>query len=93
VSVDALCIEDPLYEPNNGEVRRGVRTLLDRGARVVVVDLSRVTRIDAAGVGELVRAYCTTIAANAGLRIVHVTSRVRQMLERAGLFDLLSGTI
>jgi anti-anti-sigma factor len=71
-------------------LRGGVRTLLNRGAQGIVVDLSRVTSIDAAGVGELARVYRTTRATRASLRVAHPTERVRQMLERAGLFELLS---
>jgi anti-anti-sigma factor len=88
--VCALRVEGPLRAPVNYALRGGVRTLLNRGAQGVVVDLSRVTSIDAAGVGELARVYRTTMATHAGLRVAHATGRVRQTLERAGLFELLS---
>jgi anti-anti-sigma factor len=88
--VCALHLQGPLRAPVPRELRHGVRDLLARGARAIVVDLARVPRIDAAGVGELVRAYNTTTGANAGLRIVHATVWVREILERVRLFDLLS---
>ena len=67
--------------------------LLLRGERDVVLDLTRVTRIDAAGVGELIRAYNLSAAAGGSLRIVHATPWVREVLERVQLFELLSGSV
>jgi anti-anti-sigma factor len=64
-----------------------------RGERDIVLDLARVSKIDAAGVGELVRAYNMSRAADGALRIVHATQWVREVLERVQLFELLSGSI
>jgi anti-anti-sigma regulatory factor len=76
--------------PLNGELRRNVRVLLRHGARVVVLDLSGVPRIDAAGVGELVRVFNLTTAAGRVLQVVGVPAWVREILERVGLFSILS---
>jgi anti-anti-sigma factor len=84
-----IYVEGSLRVPVSRELRRRVRTLLRRGARGIVVDLDGVTRIDAAGVGELVRAYNMTSAAAGFLRIVHATTWVRETLSRVGLFELL----
>ncbi len=77
--------------PVSRSLRHNVRALLRRGERRIVVDLSAVSRIDASGVGELIRTFNMTTATNGGLRIVNATAWVREMLERAHLFDLLSG--
>jgi anti-anti-sigma regulatory factor len=53
--------------------------------------LSAVSRIDAAGVGELIRTFNMAAAMSGALRIVNATAWVREMLERAHLFDVLSG--
>ena len=76
--------------PFTESCRHMVRTLLRRGERRIVLDLAGVSRIDAAGIGELVRAYNIAIASNGALRIVNTTPRVREMLERVGLFDRLN---
>jgi anti-anti-sigma factor len=68
-----------------------MRGLLRRGERDIVLDLARVSSIDAAGVGELVRAYNLAAAMDGLLRVAHVTKRVREMLERAGLLTFLNG--
>lgn len=85
-----LHLEGPLYAPVDGQLRHRVRTLLSRGERNIVVDLARVPKIDAAGVGELVRAYNMTLAANGVLRVTHATPWVYEVLERVGLSCLLS---
>jgi anti-anti-sigma factor len=83
-------LDGPLLAPVNQELATRVRVLLQRSERRIVLDLSSVSLIDAAGVGVLVRAYNVACAMDASLRIAHATKRVRETLERVGLFDLLS---
>jgi anti-anti-sigma factor len=85
-----IAVGGPLRVPVDPTLRRTVRALLRSGVPRIRVDLARVVRIDAAGVGELVRAYNMTMAAAAALHLVHVNPWVREMLERVGLFELLS---
>jgi anti-anti-sigma factor len=85
-----IYVEGPLRLPVNRDLHRSVRTLLRQGERDIVLDLAAVTRIDAAGVGELVRAYNMTNAAAGYLRVVHTNRWVREILNRVGLYELLS---
>ena len=85
-----LHVEGALRWPVGRELRERVRTLLRRGERTILLDLDRVSQIDAAGVAELVRVYNMTTAMNGSLRIAHATWRVREVLQRVGLFDFLS---
>ena len=101
---EAFAVEDPVRSqqsyivrlanwpqlPFSGELPHMVRALLRRGSRRIVLDLAVVWGIDAAAIGELVRAYNIAIAANAALLIANPNPRVREMLERVGLFDRLS---
>ena len=87
----ALSTGDTLRAPIDGELRRTVRALVGRGERSIVLDLGRARSIDAAGVGELIRAYKTLRAVDGVLRLVHVNRRIHEMLARAGVFRLLSG--
>jgi anti-anti-sigma factor len=84
-----LYVGDSLRTPLDRALRHSVRALLRSGWRHIVLDLARVSAVDAAGIGELVRAYNMTAALNGALRIVHATTRVRVILERVGLLDLL----
>ena len=84
-----LNVHGALQAPLNGELEFQVRALLDRGERVIVLDLARTDSVDAAGVGELVGAYNTAIAAGGALLVVHPPTRVGQLLARVGLLDIL----
>jgi anti-sigma B factor antagonist len=84
-------VEGPLRVPISRALDDDIRPLLRQGERVIVLDLAQVTRIDAAGVGELVRAFNLTAAANGRLRITNASPWVRKVLDRAGVLDLLTG--
>ena len=83
-------IDGPLIVPVNPDLLTNVSALLRRSERGIVLDLSRVSRIDAGGVGELVGAYNIACAMSGSLRIVHANKWVHEILARAHLFDLLS---
>jgi anti-anti-sigma factor len=83
-------VDDRLRMPLNRELRHRVRAVLRGGERTVVLNLAGVSSLDAAGVGELVRAYNMALAVNARVTIVHAGGAVSEILERVGLFGLLS---
>lgn len=85
-----LAVEGTLRAPVNAELSQRVQALLARGERRILLDLSRLSDIDAAGVGELVRAFNTTSAAGGILQIVHANRRVCQLLNIAGVLKLLT---
>jgi anti-sigma B factor antagonist len=85
-----LYLNGPLRTPLNGALRHTVRALLRRGERNIVLDLNAVPRIDASGVGELVRAYNIATTAGAVFHVVDATGWVRQILELVGLLDILT---
>lgn len=78
--------------PVGAELRHRVKALLGAGKRRILLNLAGVSDLGAAGVGELVRAYNMATAANAMLRIANTFGRVREVLVRVGLFDLLSAS-
>lgn len=85
-----LHVDGPLRAPLGVDLHERVRALLHGGSRSIVLDLARVPAIDAVGVGELVRVYNMTLAAGGVLRVVHASRLVREILQRVGLFDVLS---
>jgi anti-anti-sigma factor len=78
-----------LRAPTGGRLVRQVRSLLNRGERRIVLSLARLTNLDAEGIAELVRAYDATAATGGVLRIADVPERIRELLRRVGLLDLL----
>ena len=85
-----LYIQGPLRVPLNRDLRHRVQALLRRGAQRILVNLAGVWDLDAGGVGELVRLYNVAVQSRADVRIAETTPRVRQLLDRAGLLELLS---
>jgi anti-anti-sigma factor len=85
-----LHIDGPLRVPVNAELHRSVQALLHRGSRRIVLDLSGVSDVDAGGVGKVVEVYNLTAASHGALQIAEARPHVRELFDRAGLFDLLS---
>jgi anti-anti-sigma factor len=84
-----LDVEGTLQAPVRDELRQHVQGLLSRGERQIALDLSRLSDIDAAGVGELVRLFNMTAAAGAALQISRANRRVRHLLRLVGVLGLL----
>jgi anti-sigma B factor antagonist len=85
-----LKVQGNLRVPLNSDLRSRVGDLLRRGDRRIALDLSSLSSIDAAGIGELIHAYNMTTAQGGALRLVGCQPRVRRLLEVTGLFELLT---
>ena len=57
-----------------------VQSLLQQGHKHLLIDLSGVSYVDSAGLGELVQAYATTKNRGGALKLVSVTKRLRDLL-------------
>ncbi len=57
-----------------------VQSLLQQGHKHLLVDLSGVSYVDSAGLGELVQAYATTKTRGGVLKLLNVTKRLRDLL-------------
>ena len=57
-----------------------VQSLLQQGQKNLLVDLSGVSYVDSAGLGELVQAYATTKNRGGALKLLNVTKRLRDLL-------------
>ena len=57
-----------------------VQSLLQQDRKHLLVDLSGVSYVDSAGLGELVQAYVTTTNRGGALKLLHVTKRLRDLL-------------
>ena len=88
--VSILHITGPLRVPLSRDLQSAVHAVLRGGVRRIELNLAAVSDLDAGGVGELVQVYNLSAAAHCVLRIVSTPSRVRELLCKAGLFDLLT---
>ena len=72
------------------DFRRAVEEVLQRGGLRLILDLSRVAYVDAAGIGELVRAERLVTGAGGELVLADVPRRVDDLLGMYGLRRNLS---
>lgn len=86
-----IYVEGTLQTPVGVRLAGRIETVIRRGVRRIRLDLSRLSSIDAAGVGELMTSFMAAKSAGGVLDISKTNSRVRRILEAAGVFTLLSG--
>jgi anti-anti-sigma factor len=84
-----ISVGGTLRVPIESSLMSRVQVALRCGVRRVRLDLSRLSSIDAAGVGELVAAFNATKAAGGVLDIAHAGGRVRRILEVTGVYTPL----
>lgn len=83
-------VEGALRGPEITEFSRRVEALLRRGERRILLDLSHLSNIDAAGVGGLVQAFNATSRLGGVLQIANARGHVRRILEVTGVLPLLN---
>lgn len=57
-----------------------VQSLIQQGQKNILLDLSGVSYVDSAGLGELVQAYATTKNRGGALKLLSVTKRLKDLL-------------
>lgn len=57
-----------------------VQSLLQQGHKNLLIDLSGVSYVDSAGLGEIVQAYATTKNKGGSLKLLNVTKRLKDLL-------------
>jgi anti-sigma B factor antagonist len=57
-----------------------VQSLIQQGHKNILLDLSGVSYVDSAGLGELVQAYATTKNRGGALKLLSVTKRLKDLL-------------
>jgi anti-sigma B factor antagonist len=71
-----------------GALKETVVSVLGRGAKNVLIDLTGVNYIDSTRLGELIAAHVTVSRQGGRLRLVHTPNRVADLLVLAGLSDV-----
>ena len=65
------------------------REVLEQSDSRVIIDLSRVTKIDSAGLGQLMGCYSHLVRNEGSLKIVNVRPEIRKLLDMTGISVLL----
>jgi anti-sigma B factor antagonist len=71
-------------------LRDKLRSLLQQGQQQFIVNLAKVPYMDSGGLGELVQAYATVTRQGGALKLMNLTSRLRDLLvitKLATVFD------
>jgi anti-sigma B factor antagonist len=61
-------------------LRHTINDLLVNGGHKIVLNLTDVNYIDSSGIGELVRTYTTVTREGKQLRLLNLTSKIRELL-------------
>ena len=81
-----------LGAPGTSALRRAVTAVLQDGERHLLVDLTALTDLDAAGLDELVYVSNMTTGAGGTLQIACPRMSVRRLLDEVGLLRVLADT-
>jgi|SRR5579862_1346530 len=80
VSIVAVHGDITLNKGSDAELKEKVRSLISQGRTKLVLDLSNVSYMDSAGLGELVQAWATTKKQGGTLKLLGLTKRIKDLL-------------
>ncbi len=80
VAIIKLTGDITLNKGGDVQLKDKVQSLLQQGQKQLLVDLSGVSYVDSAGLGELVQAYATTKNRGGALKLLNVTKRLKDLL-------------
>ena len=66
------------------------REVLEQSDSRVIIDLSRVTRIDSAGLGQLMSCYSHLVRNQGSLKVVNATPEIKKLLDMTGISTLIA---
>ena len=73
-------------------LRDSLVSSIEQGQKSILLDLGHVSYMDSMLLGELVHAYVTTVRRGATLKLINVTSRLRELLRVTKLDRVLHST-
>ena len=65
------------------------REVLEQTDSRVIIDLSRVTKIDSAGLGQLMSCYSHLVRNSGGLKVLNASPEVKKVLDMTGISSLI----
>jgi len=72
-----------------GELAELRREVLEQSDSRVIIDLSRVTRIDSAGLGQLMSCYSHLVRNHGSMKVVNAAPEVRKVMDMTGISTLI----
>jgi anti-sigma B factor antagonist len=87
--VAVVALPEEIDVTNADAIGEDLLSALDRGAVLLVADMSKTTFCDSAGVSALVRTFRRAVAGSSGLRLVVGTPAVQRVLSLTGVDRLV----
>jgi anti-sigma B factor antagonist len=80
--VTIVKITGDITQSKGGDVllKDKINSLVQQGRKGILVDLAGVSYVDSAGLGQLVPSYATAKNRGGSLKLLHVTTRLRDLL-------------
>ena len=72
----------------SSNVREGIREVLGKGSRKILLNLGDVSYIDSSGIGELVSAFTSVTNQGGQLKLLNLTKRVKDLLQITKLYTV-----
>ena len=72
----------------SSNLREGIREMLSKGSRKILLNLGDVSYIDSSGIGELVSGFTTVTNQGGQLKLLNLTKRVRDLLQITKLYTV-----
>ncbi len=91
--VQVIKLSGTINSATSQDLRRRLMELVERGAKIVLVDFQDVTFMDSSGLGALVLAFKTLRAANSKLVLCSINEQVRILFELTSMdkvFEIFS---
>jgi anti-sigma B factor antagonist len=70
------------------QLRDAIRDLLQKGQKLILLNLADVNYIDSSGIGELVSAYTTVRNQGGELKLLNLTKKVHDLLQITKLYTV-----
>jgi anti-sigma B factor antagonist len=86
--VTILDLEGNLTLGGNMEFRQRINTIINSGARKLIVNLAGVQYMDSCGLGELISCYTAMQRVSGHLKLLHLNHRLQQLLVVTKLITL-----
>jgi anti-sigma B factor antagonist len=72
----------------SSNLRDGIRELVGKGRKKILLNLADVSYIDSSGIGELVSAFTSVTNGGGQMKLVNLTKRVKDLLQITKLYTV-----
>lgn len=72
----------------SSNLREGIRELMAKGSKKVLLNLGEVSYIDSSGIGELVSGFTSVANQGGQLKLLNLTKRVQDLLQITKLYTV-----